>query len=142
MKMISKFALPIVIIAGLYLLISGDLFSANLFLVVQGLAFAMMPWARRSFQAGQFNLFAEPNEGEMLSSGPYRFIRHPMYASALLIIWAGILGHFSPLNFGIGVIVAVVIVIRIADEEQYLRSCYPGYLAYAQKTKRVIPFVI
>ena len=142
MKIISKFALPISILAGLYLLLTGNLFSINLFLVAQVLAIAMMPWARRSFQPGQFNIHAEPKEGQMISSGPYQFIRHPMYASALVIIWSGILGHFSYLNLVIGVIVTVVISIRIMIEEQYLRAHYPEYLDFSRKTKLIIPFII
>ena len=142
MKIISKFALPISILAGLYLLLTGNLFSINLFLVAQVLAIAMMPWARRSFQPGQFNIHAEPKEGQMISSGPYKYIRHPMYASALVIIWSGILGHFSYLNLVIGVIVTVVISIRIMIEEQYLRAHYPEYLDFSRKTKMIIPFII
>jgi protein-S-isoprenylcysteine O-methyltransferase Ste14 len=142
MKLISKFALPIVIIAGLYLLFSGNLFSLNLFLVAQVLAFTVMPWARRSFQPDQFSIHAEPKEGRMLVSGPYQYIRHPMYASTLTIIWAGILGHFSSLNLVIGIIVTVVVSARIMIEEQYLRTHYPDYMDYSRKTKRIIPFVI
>lgn len=142
MKTIAKCSLPITVLAGLYLLISGNLFSINLFLAVQVLAIVLMPWARRSFQPGQFNIHAEPKEGRMISSGPYRFIRHPMYASALTIIWSGVLGHFSYLNLVIGVIVTVVISIRIMIEEQYLRAHFPDYLDFARKTKMIIPFII
>ena len=142
MKIISTFALPVSILAGLYLLITGNLFSFNLFLVAQVLAIAMMPWARRSFLTGQFNIHAEPKEGQMISSGPYQFIRHPMYASALVIIWSGVLGHMSYLNLVCGVIVTVVISIRILIEEQYLRAHFPAYLDFSRKTKMIIPFII
>jgi protein-S-isoprenylcysteine O-methyltransferase Ste14 len=140
--LISKFALPVTLLAGLYLLISGNLFSINPFLVVQGLAVIMMAWARRSFQPGQFNIHAEPKEGHLISSGPYKFIRHPMYASALMIIWSGILGHFSPENFAIGFIVTVVVSIRIITEEKYLSTYFPAYLNYSRKTKLIIPFFL
>jgi protein-S-isoprenylcysteine O-methyltransferase Ste14 len=142
LKSISKTALPVTLLAGLYLLISGNLFSINIFLVVQLLAAAMMPWARRSFQPGQFNIHAEPKEGPMISTGPYKFIRHPMYASALVIIWSGVLGHLSPINFVIGVIVTVVISLRIITEEQYLCAHHPAYLDYSRKTKLIIPYII
>lgn len=112
------------------------------YIVVQVLAIALMSWARRSFQPGQFNIHAEPKEGQMISSGPYKYIRHPMYASAFVIIWSGILGHISYLNFVIGVIVAIVISIRIMTEEEYLRSHYPEYLDFSRKTKMIIPFII
>ena len=78
----------------------------------------------------------------MISSGPYQFIRHPMYASALVIIWSGVLGHFSYLNLVIGVMVTVVVSIRIRIEEQYLRAHYPEYLDFSRKTKMLIPYVI
>jgi protein-S-isoprenylcysteine O-methyltransferase Ste14 len=111
-------------------------------LVVQLLAAAVMPWARRSFQPGQFNIHAEPKEGSMISSGPYKFIRHPMYASALVIIWSGILGHFSTVNLIIAVIVTIVVTIRIITEEQFLRARYPDYLNYSHNTKLIIPYII
>jgi len=142
MKFISKFALPVTLLASLYLLISGNLFSINQFLVVQVLAVIVMFWARRSFQPGQFNIHAEPKEGPMISSGPYKFIRHPMYSSALVIIWTGILGHFSTVNLVITVFVTVVVSIRIITEEQYLSAHYPSYLYYSGKTKLIIPFII
>jgi len=65
-----------------------------------------------------------------------------MYASALAIIWSGILGHFSPLNLIVGVIVTVVISIRIMVEEQYLRENYSEYVDFSQKTKLVVPFIL
>lgn len=142
MRLISKSALLVGIMAVLYLLVSGSLFSINLLIIVQVLAFAVMPWARRSFQPGQFSIHAEPEEGRMLVLGPYRYIRHPMYASALAIIWAGVLGHFSYLNLVIGIAVTVAISIRIMSEEQYLRTYYPDYMDYSRKTKRIIPFII
>ena len=141
-KIISKLALPITLLAGLYLLLSGNLFSVNPFLVVQLLAIAVMPWARRSFQPGQFNIHAEPKEGQLISSGPYKFIRHPMYASALVIIWGGILGHFSLVNLIVGLIVTVTISIRIMVEEQFLLNTYPEYADFSRKTKLIVPFIL
>ncbi|HRJ42711.1 MAG TPA: isoprenylcysteine carboxylmethyltransferase family protein, partial [Caldilineaceae bacterium] len=132
----------ITIIAALYLLLSGNLFSLNFLLIMQILALAVMLWARRSFQPSQFSIHAQPEAGRLLNSGPYQFVRHPMYAAALLMIWAGILGHFSPLNLVIGMVVTGVIWVRILVEEQLLRTNYPGYGTYSNKTKRLIPFVV
>jgi protein-S-isoprenylcysteine O-methyltransferase Ste14 len=141
-KTISKLSLPITVLVGLYLLISGNLFSLNPFLIVQALAIAVLPWARRSFQAGQFNIHADPKGGQLISSGPYKFIRHPMYASVLVIIWSGILSHFSLPNLILGVVVTVVVAIRIFVEEQSLRETYPEYVDFSRKSKLVIPFIL
>ena len=143
MKLISKFALLFVIVTILYLLISGNLFSLSpVIITTQLVAVALSVWARRSFQTGQFNIQAEPKEGHVLTKGPYQFIRHPMYAAALLLIWAGILGHVSPINLIIGVIITGLVAIRIVVEEQYLRTCYPDYAEYSRITKRIIPLII
>lgn len=143
MKLISKFALLIMIVAILYLLISGNLLSLSPFVIAaQLLAIALSVWARRSFQPDQFGIHAEPKEGQLLLSGPYQFIRHPMYAAALLLIWSGIWAHISPVNLVIGVIITGIVAVRIVIEEQYLHTRYPDYATYSHRTKRIIPLII
>jgi len=144
MKLISKFALLITILVILYLIISGNFFTLSPFVIAaQVLAVALSAWARRSFQQGQFSIQAEPIDGHLvLLGGPYKYIRHPMYASALLLVWSSILGHLSIVNFVIGLIDTVVIAIRIITEEQFLQTRYPDYAEYLRKTRRIIPFVV
>ena len=142
-NVISKLALLILGGATLYLLVSGNLLSPSL-LVISGqlLAVALSIWARRSFQAGQFSIHAEPNEGPLLRTGPYQFIRHPMYAAALLLLWSSIFGHLSLITISIGFIVTGVIIIRIMTEDEFLRTRFPDYVEYSQTTKRIIPLII
>jgi protein-S-isoprenylcysteine O-methyltransferase Ste14 len=81
-------------------------------------------------------------EQKVVDTGPYALVRHPMYAGALVLL-AGIplsLGSF----WGLLVLVpfAVVIVLRLLDEEAALLQELPGYAAYRGKTRyRLIPFV-
>lgn len=143
MKTISKLALLITVAAILYLLFSGNLLSLSPFIITgQLLAVALSIWSRRIFQGGQFSIHAEPSEGPLLSSGPYCYIRHPMYSAVLLLIWLGVLGHLSLVTMVIGLIVTGVVGIRIMTEEQFLRSRFPEYTEYSRTTKRIIPFTI
>ena len=143
MEQISKIGLLIIVVGFLFMAISGNLLSRSPFVIAgQLLAVALSFWARRSFQRGQFSIQAKPAQGPLLSSGPYRWIRHPMYASALLLFWSSILGHLSLLTAIIGLIAISIIAIRMGIEERFLRERYPDYRAYARKTKRLIPFIL
>jgi protein-S-isoprenylcysteine O-methyltransferase Ste14 len=142
-KVISKVALVITILAILYMLISQNLFSA-LPLVIAGqlVAVGLSVWAHRSFQKGRFNIHAEPLTETLLETGPYQFIRHPMYAAALLLIWSSILGHINLLNIVIGLAVTGTIAVRVFEEEKFLQIQFAGYAEYSKKTKRIIPYLV
>jgi protein-S-isoprenylcysteine O-methyltransferase Ste14 len=142
MKLISRFFFPLFLVAILFLLISGNLLSRSPFVIaLQILALALGIWARRTFQSGQFSTGAETREGQLLRTGPYQFIRHPIYAIVLILLWSSVLGHPSLLTVLVSVIVTGVTIIRLVTEEEFLRERYPDYSEYSRKTKRIIPFI-
>ena len=108
---------------------------------VQVVAVALMLWARATFGRRSFHAAADPTEGGLVTTGPYRFIRHPIYTAACLFCFAGILGTPSPLAFGSGGLLLVGAVLRMLAEERLLIERYPDYRAYASRTRRMIPFV-
>jgi protein-S-isoprenylcysteine O-methyltransferase Ste14 len=74
--------------------------------------------------------------------GPYRLVRHPMYAVSLLVwLWIPLaLGSFVVMPSV--VIIALMLVVRLLNEERLLRQELPGYVEYCQRTPhRLIPFV-
>ena len=77
---------------------------------------------------------------QVISTGPYARVRHPMYATALLMM-AGIpiaLGSWWGL-LALGAM-APALVWRILDEEKFLAASLPGYAEYKQKVRyRLIP---
>jgi len=82
------------------------------------------------------------NEQKVITSGPYSVVRHPMYAGAsVLLIFAPLaLGSWVGVPFALPVI--LVVVIRLLDEEKFLRTNLSGYEAYRQKVRyRLIPFI-
>lgn len=142
MKFISKFFFPIFLAAVVFLLVTGNLLSASPFVIaIQVLALALGIWSRRTFQAGQFSTGAETKSGKLLRTGPYRFIRHPIYAIVLVLIWSSVLGHPSFTTVIVSVLMTIVTLIRLVSEEQFLRQRYPEYAEYARRTQRIIPFV-
>lgn len=108
---------------GVALVIGGN--------VVQGWAKLVL---RRSFGV------APANRGIKIS-GPYRFVRHPMYAGYALVHMAVLILMFSPLNVVIYVISWWAQILRIVAEERLL-SEDPKYVAYKEKVRwRLIPGV-
>jgi protein-S-isoprenylcysteine O-methyltransferase Ste14 len=92
-----------------------------------------------SFAAGTIRV--EPGQ-QVVSTGPYAWVRHPMYsgAFALLIGTPLALGSWWGL-LAVPVFVAVL-VLRTLNEEEVLARDLPGYTAYQRQVRyRLIPFV-
>ncbi len=111
-------------------------------ILVQVLALSIMVWARFTFGRRSFNASAAPTAGGLVTNGPYKYLRHPIYAAALYLTWAGVLTHPSFLNFLIGLVPTAGLAVRMLAEERLVAAEYPGYAAYAARTKRVIPFLL
>ena len=111
-------------------------------ITIQICAILLMIWARVRFGRRSFHASAVPTEGGLVMTGPYRFIRHPIYASLLYSIWAAIVTHWSLINSGLGLIITFCAAVRILAEEQLVIMKYPDYTSYAARTKRFIPYII
>jgi len=76
----------------------------------------------------------------VVTSGPYRYVRHPMYAM-MFLMWPGIaleLGSWWALLPA--AVIVIVFVIRTALEDRTLQAELPGYPAYAQRVRyRLVP---
>jgi protein-S-isoprenylcysteine O-methyltransferase Ste14 len=139
---LARYTLPIIVLLFFSLAVQGDLFFLNpLVIAVQFAGFLLIVSARLSFARQKFNLTAAPADGPLLQRGPYRFIRHPMYAGAMLIFLATVLGHPSTFSGAIGIVAFTLMLGRIVVEERLLRSRYTDFSEYARRTRRIIPFV-
>ena len=121
---------------------SSLLASGYIAITIQLLAVGLMTWARMTFGKRSFHAAADPTEGGLITTGPYAYIRHPIYASTLYFLWAAAFSHLSVINLILGAIGTGGVSIRIYSEEHLIVQQYPQYVAYAARTKRVIPFFI
>jgi protein-S-isoprenylcysteine O-methyltransferase Ste14 len=138
----SLLATSILVVAVVALLFLDDLLAIGVpLLTIQGLAALLMLWARLTLGRRSFHAGATPTTGGVVTTGPYHYWRHPIYAAILYFLWAGVASHHSPLAVGLGLIGSAALAIRMAMEERLMGARYPEYAPYAARTKRIIPFV-
>ena len=91
---------------------------------------------------GNFNIRPDIKAScELVTSGIYGLIRHPMYLSVLLMMSAFLWWYPSSYEFVLFGILFINLVVKLRYEE-YLWCCdSEDYRKYMQKTKRLIPFV-
>ena len=80
-------------------------------------------------------------EHQVISTGVYRYLRHPIYVGDLLLL----LGLQLSLNsWLVGLVVVMIppVLARAVQEEKALCEMLTGYDDYARRTKRFIPFVV
>ncbi|MEW5719963.1 MAG: isoprenylcysteine carboxylmethyltransferase family protein, partial [Chloroflexota bacterium] len=79
---------------------------------------------------------------QTVSSGPYRYVRHPMYAGILVSYGATPLLLGSWFALAPFAVMAVLLVVRTALEDKTLQAELPGYAEYAQRVRyRLLPRV-
>ncbi len=112
----------------------------GLALFAAGITFAI--WARRHIGRNWGTPMSQKNEPELVTSGPYRYVRHPIYTG---ILFAGA-GTAVALNWVWLIAVALAAAYFIYSafvEERNLRRQFPdAYPAYRRSTKMLVPFLL
>lgn len=143
-RMMSGFSFAMIIFSGidfqlklsdmpLYMVIIGNAFVAAGFYII------FFTFNANSFASSSIQI---EDEQKLISTGPYKLVRHPMYFGSLFIyIFSPLaLGSYWALLFGAGVIISMII--RLLDEEKFLIENLQGYKEYRQKVNyRLIPYV-
>lgn len=109
--------------------------------VVFAAGIAVAIWARVHLGRNWGMPMTQKAEPELITSGPYRFVRHPIYSGLL----AGVLGTALATNL-IGVIIVAILGVYFyysaSVEEKNLTATFPtAYPAYQATTKMLIPFL-
>ena len=108
---------------------------------VTGLIVAMM--ARRTLAGNWSRAVAFKEDHELITTGLYHYVRHPIYTGVLLIVLATALS-VGTLSAGIGFAIIVLgIWFKLRAEEELLTKHFPKeYSAYKDRTKALIPYLV
>ena len=110
-------------IAAAALILIGNVFAAYA-LSHLGRSFSILPEGRK-----------------LVTGGPYRYVRHPLYAAEAVATLGAMINFLSPWAVAIVALQLALQLGRIHYEEKVLRAAFPQYAAYAKRTARLIPGV-
>ena len=108
-------------------------------LVAVGFAIVFLVFRENSHASATIEVSAGQR---VISTGPYRHVRHPMYAGALLLLAGTPLALGSLAALLLVIPFAVVLIARLLDEERMLSVELAGYREYCRQVRfRLIPYV-
>jgi protein-S-isoprenylcysteine O-methyltransferase Ste14 len=108
-------------------------------LIVIGFALTV---ATRIALGRSFTILPEPRaQSELVTTGPFRVVRNPMYLGVLLLFGGASLNR-SWIGVGLIVALAVLWAGKARVEERYLAARFPEYAGYRRRVRyRLVPFV-
>lgn len=108
---------------------------------VGGLVFALVAIAEHGrVNRGGPRAVPTPNEhANLITSGLYKHIRHPIYTGVLLAAFGVAIWHGHIVTLLLSVVLVGLLTYKSMYEEDLLRAQYPDYPAYMQTTGRFLP---
>ena len=131
------------IVILILLLTNQSIFNNYLSLFISSIGFIFSLYTLYFNQVGNFNIRPEiKSNAKLISSGAYKYIRHPMYFCVLLIMGGVILSDINLINIICYGILIIVLYLKSKKEEMLWSEKMEEYASYKEKTKMFIPFVL
>jgi protein-S-isoprenylcysteine O-methyltransferase Ste14 len=111
-----------------------QILGSALLLVGNGMAIYILTHLGRSFSI-------LPEGRRLVTSGPYKYVRHPLYVAEVFAVLGAMVAFWSPAAILIVIAQLAFQLVRIHYEERVLTRTFPEYKNYARRTSRLIPGV-
>ncbi|MBW7887087.1 MAG: isoprenylcysteine carboxylmethyltransferase family protein [Bacteroidetes bacterium] len=99
-------------------------------------------WAIQTMRLSNVRIMPEPKfDAVFIQTGPYKFIRHPMYLSVLLFTLGYVIEKTNPITIVCWFLLFITLHVKISYEENLLKQKFPLYMEYSRQSKRLIPFI-
>jgi protein-S-isoprenylcysteine O-methyltransferase Ste14 len=125
-----------------YLFVSGPWLASVGWVWLEIVGLYLGAWAIYTMKLHNLRIAPEVARGaRLVTTGPYRSIRHPMYSAVLLITVALVLSRFTVARLTVWLMLLAVFLVKLQHEEVLLAKRFKEYTAYQRRTKRLVPFV-
>jgi protein-S-isoprenylcysteine O-methyltransferase Ste14 len=103
---------------------------------------ALFTWSYLSMPRASFTIMPEPRATIVLAeSGPYQWVRHPMYSSVILCGLGAALFYSQYAKWLSLLVLVLVLMLKLKREESLLLTRLPAYAQYMTKSHALIPKV-
>jgi protein-S-isoprenylcysteine O-methyltransferase Ste14 len=123
--------------------IRRTVFSDSAAVAICALGLFVCVWSRKALGA-EWSRDVELKQGhKLVESGPYRFMRHPIYTGHLLMGLGTAMASGSLVGFAGLAMFVIGFWIKLSQEERLLQRAFPDeYSAYKARAKALIPYVL
>ena len=127
--------------AGLVLAVRPNAMElTGIILCLIGMAVGL--WALMTIGLRRVSVMPElRDDAQLTTTGPYRFIRHPMYTALWLACFGFALSPLAAWKLFVLILLATVLTVKAEREEELLHDRFPSYQNYCDMTKRFVPFL-
>ncbi len=127
----------------IYLIINSQVSSFNLMpLLLLSLSLIIGSFALINMRLDNLNIIpALKKQHKLTTHGIYRFIRHPMYTSVLLLSSGLMLSNTHPISQLVMLILIIDLILKSNLEERLLNKRFKQYKNYKNNTGRFLPFL-
>ena len=116
--------------------ISEGLYLISIFSIIGGTVFAI--WATLTLAR---SISIMPEARGLVVSGPYAFVRHPLYLGEFVVLFGIALQHLMPWSLLLLGVQCIFQFERMKNEERVLARAFPNYADYMARTARLLPGV-
>jgi len=100
-------------------------------------------WALRHNRLGNFYIQPKLRENaKLVTSGIYKYIRHPMYLSVIIMTLSFVVASFSWIEILLFLLLILVLWLKAKREEELWCLCDERYKEYQKRSKLFLPFLI
>ena len=103
---------------------------------------ALGVWTLSVNRPGNFNIRSEPKaQGQLVMTGPYRWVRHPMYGAVLLLAAGASAWLMTLVGAVLWLDLLGVLIVKSYLEERWLLERYAAYAEYRTRTWWLVPWI-